>query len=135
MTVAPDQVLACTGSAHALAGVGQKKRTVGSALDQASGAVKKLVRNPFKRNASMRTAIDEYLSVRALPYQEQRFASVHDAAATGVGDIIEAAERDRLVFERGWHGRIIVPYRVLCQSVQRFGRACRATGGGWHEAF
>lgn len=123
MTVAPDQMLACTGSAHALASVGQKQRAVGSALDQAPGAVEKLVRNPFKGNASMRTAIDEDLGVRALPNHEQRLARVHDAAATGVGNIIEAAERDGLTFRRGRHARIIVLYLLLCQS----GSTC------WHD--
>lgn len=121
MAVAPDQVLACTGPAHAFAGVGQKQRAVGSALNQTPGAVEKLVRNPFKGNASMRTAIDEDLRVRALPYHQQRFPSVHDAAATGVGEIIEAAERDGLGFGRGWHEQIICLYVVLCQ----LGATCR----------
>lgn len=112
----PEQSLADTGAADALAGVGKEQRAVCCALNKPAGAIEELISYPFQSDAAMRAAIDKHLSSLALANHEQRFASVQQAATAGVRNIVQQAQRDGGRQGRFGHARIIRGLAVLCQD-------------------
>lgn len=71
----------------------QKQRAVTGALDQPARAVEKLVGHPFQRNTAMGAAIEIHVHLRSLAYHHQHLTAAMDRKTTGIGQLIESAQR------------------------------------------
>jgi len=93
-------------SRDAFATFRQKQCAMAGALDQSAGAIEKLIRHPFKRNAAVGAPIDIDIGARSLADHHQHFAVAGDAKAAGVIELIEPAQR---------YGKKIIV--IICHAV------------------
>lgn len=107
MAAARLQIRSRAGPRNTLSAFRQEKCAVTGTLDQSAGAVQELIRNPFKRYGAVGAAVEVNEGSVPLAYHHQHFAVVFHAQATGVSQLIKAAQgRGQKVFSVG-HGLII----------------------------